>query len=594
MATELFFGSALAQISRGRNDLNKVGSNIGWRALEFKLSSGSSANSTTTVNTVAGPTDGLETRASATVYYEWISPPVSSSVTVAGSITFNICANESAAQANATVSVVLESVDTTGSIKSTIIDSSFVTELGTANAKRTWSATPTSTVVNKAERLRARVYFDDAGTMGSGRTATFTFNGTLANVGDSNITLTEDINFMILAGGDKDIGFDNSTGFNGTVRSFAIDSNGKIYVGGDFTSYKGTTANRIIRLNPDGSKDTGFDNSTGFSGTRVRKIVIDSNGKIYAVGNFTSYKGVTENRIIRLNADGTKDTGFDNSTGFNGEVMDIAIDSNGKIYLVGWFTQYKGDSASGIIRLNPDGTKDTGFDNSTGFTSGGTLIVSSLAIDANGKIYVGGNFTSYKGTSAISIIRLNPDGTKDTGFDNSTGANASVDVFAIDSNGKIYAGGAFTAYKGVTANYIIRLNPDGTKDTGFDNDTAFDSSVTSIQLDSNGKIYAGGVFTSYKGVTENYIIRLNPDGTEDVGFDNTTGFGAPVNVIVIDSNGKIYVGGDFTSYKGTTANYIIRLYSEPPGHQTFYLTNTASTVDQSRIELLASTTRGTI
>jgi uncharacterized delta-60 repeat protein len=180
-------------------------------------------------------------------------------------------------------------------------------------------------------------------------------------------------------------------------------------------------------------------------------------------------------------------------------------------------------------------------------------------MDSNGKIYVGGGYSTYKGVSANEIIRLNPDGSKDTEFDNSTGFNAGVQHISIDSNGKIYVGGEFTTYKGVSANHIIRLNPDGSKDTGFDNSTGFNPSVFAISIDSNGKIYVGGAFSTYKGVSANDIIRLNPDGSKDTGFDNSTGFNFGVFAISIDSNGKIYAGGNFTTYKGVSAIRIIRL-----------------------------------
>jgi len=111
-------------------------------------------------------------------------------------------------------------------------------------------------------------------------------------------------------------------------------------------------------------------------------------------------------------------------------------------------------------------------------------------------------------------------GSKDTEFDNSTGFGAtSVTTITIDSNGKIYVGGSFTTYKGVEANYIIRLNPDGSKDTGFDNSTSFNGAVYDITIDSNGKIYVGGLFTTYKGVEANRIIRLD---TAFIPFISTT------------------------------------------------------------------------
>ncbi|MFN9960429.1 MAG: delta-60 repeat domain-containing protein, partial [bacterium] len=98
---------------------------------------------------------------------------------------------------------------------------------------------------------------------------------------------------------------------------------------------------------------------------------------------------------------------------------------------------------------------------------------------------------------------------KDTSFDNTTGFNGNVYDIQFDSVGKIYVGGAFLAYKGVSNNYIIKLNTNGTKDTSFDNTTGFNGNVYDIQFDSVGKIYVGGAFLAYKGVSNNYIIKLN-------------------------------------------------------------------------------------
>ena len=87
-------------------------------------------------------------------------------------------------------------------------------------------------------------------------------------------------------------------GFNGTVSAIATQTDGKILVGGSFTSYKGVTENRIIRLNSDGTKDNSFNTGTGFDAT-VYTIEIQADGKILVGGNFSSYNGDLENFIIR-------------------------------------------------------------------------------------------------------------------------------------------------------------------------------------------------------------------------------------------------------------------------------------------------------
>ena len=332
--------------------------------------------------------------------------------------------------------------------------------------------------------------------------------------------------------------FDNTIGFDSFVQSIGLQSDGKILVGGNFTTYKGVSANRIIRLNSDGSKDLTFDNSIGFN-SQVNAITIQSDGKILVGGSFSQYKGVTANRIIRLNSDGTKDLTFDNSVGFNNNVNSISIQSDGKILVGGNFTTYKGVSANRIIRLNSDGSKDLTFDNSIGFDS----FVNTIVIQSDGKILVGGNFTTYKGVTANNIIRLNSDGTKDLTFDNSIGFTANVNSISIQSDGKILVGGAFSTYKGVSANQIIRLNSDGSKDITFDNSVAFNGAVSKIIIQSDGQILVGGSFTTYRLFINNNIIRLNSVGSS-TSLLNLDGF---LKTIIYDSNNNVFYGTTNTS-----------------------------------------------
>jgi len=372
--------------------------------------------------------------------------------------------------------------------------------------------------------------------------------------------------------------FNNSIGFNGAVLSIAIQSDGKILCGGNFSSYKGLTENFIIRLNSDGTKDVTFDNSVGFN-AGINSIAVQLNGKIVVGGSFTLYKGVSENRIIRLNSDGTKDITFDNSVGFNNTVVSIAIQSDGKIVCGGTFTAYKGLTENRIIRLNSDGTKDVIFDNSVGFNGG----VISIAIQLDGKIVVGGSFTLYKGVSANRIIRLNSDATKDVIFDNSVGFNGQVNSISIQTDGKIVCVGSFTTYKGLTENCIIRLNSDATKDITFDNSIGFGSAVQSLAIQLDGKILCGGFFVTYKGLTEIRIIRLNSDGTKDVTFDNSIGFNNAVFSIAIQSNGEILCGGVFGTYKGYVNNRIINLQSNGFSASTLSLNTSFNNIEFNTI-----------
>ena len=337
--------------------------------------------------------------------------------------------------------------------------------------------------------------------------------------------------------GTRDTSFTIGTGFNtGSVYGVPIQSDGKIVVGGTFTAYNGTAQNYITRLNSDGTRDTSFTIGTGFNNL-TRAIAIQSDGKIVAVGSFTSYNGTVQNRITRLNSDGTRDTSFTIGTGFNlGQINSVAIQSDGKIVVGGaQFTHYNNTAQNRITRLNSDGTRDTSFTIGTGFGSA-TPNVIKIIIQPDGKILVGGRFSSYNGTSQNSIARLNSNGTIDTSFTTGTGMSAgNVVSLAIQSNGKIVVGGTFTDYNGVTnQNYIIRLNVDGTLDDTFLAYPGFNNVISILRVESDDKILAGGTFTSFQGVGQYSMIRLNADGTQDTSFTIGYSLESSSNVIALN------------------------------------------------------------
>ena len=201
-------------------------------------------------------------------------------------------------------------------------------------------------------------------------------------------------------------GFIYANGFNANVEEVFIGTNNSIYVGGLFATYNGITANRIIRLNTNGTIDTSFNSGTGFTES-VQGIYEQADGKLLLVGNFTSYNGVTANGIIRLNTDGTIDNTFNSGTGFNNTVGDIKCQSNGKYIVVGNFTSYNGVTANGIIRLNTDGTIDNTFNSGTGFNG----FVFEVGILSDDSIICGGGFiTDYNGFNVKNIAKLGING----------------------------------------------------------------------------------------------------------------------------------------------------------------------------------------
>ncbi len=357
--------------------------------------------------------------------------------------------------------------------------------------------------------------------------------------------------------GSVDAGFTPGTGANNTIYTTKIQSDGKIIIGGAFTTFNGTSRNDIASLNNDGSLDAGFNPGTGANNT-IRSTAIQSDGKIIIGGLLTAYNGTTANKIARLNADGSLDAGFNTGTGANNTIFSTAIQSDGKILIGGLSTTYNGMAVNYIDRLNADGSLDAGFNAGTGANN----IIYTTALQSDGKIIIGGDFTKYNGTSKSKIARLNSDGSVDASFNPGIGANNSIRTIAIQNDGKILIGGVFTSYNGTVINRIARLNSDGSLDAGFNTGTGASSTVYTISIQTDGKVIIGGALISYNGTALNNIARLNTNGSLDAGFTLGTGSGTTIYTTAIQSDGKIIIGGAFTSYNGATINRIARLNSD--------------------------------
>ena len=370
--------------------------------------------------------------------------------------------------------------------------------------------------------------------------------------------------------GDLDITFNPGTAVNGWFNTTAVQSDGKIIIGGYFSSYNGTSRNNISRLNADGSLDPSFNSGAvanrDISDLRmvsVDDIAVQADGKIIIGGYFTSYNGTPLNHIARLNADGSLDATFNPGTGANEWVGNITLQTDGKIIIGGWFTSFNGTSRSGMARLNADGSLDETFNPGIGVNN----TVWTTAVQADGKIIIGGFFTYYNGTPLNHIARLNADGSLDATFNPGTGASSTVYTTALQADGKIIIGGAFTSYNGTNRNRIARLNTDGSLDATFNpgrgarKRRAFllKGYVQTTTIQADGKIIIGGEFNSYNGSYRNRIARLNADGSLDETFNPGTGVNNTVRTTALQADGKIIIGGYFTSYNGTTINRIARL-----------------------------------
>ena len=135
---------------------------------------------------------------------------------------------------------------------------------------------------------------------------------------------------LIMTLNDPSFCYNIETGFNADPEIIKQQADGKLVIGGYYTTYQGVSANRIVRLNTDFSIDDTFVYGTGFN-AEVNNVAIQSDGKILVGGNFTTYNGTSRNRIIRLNTDGSIDTSFVIGIGFNSTVNTIELQSDGNM-----------------------------------------------------------------------------------------------------------------------------------------------------------------------------------------------------------------------------------------------------------------------
>lgn len=370
--------------------------------------------------------------------------------------------------------------------------------------------------------------------------------------------------------GTLDPTFIQEIGAVNTIKTIVTQNDGKTIVGGIFS--KG-----IARLNSDGSVDPSFNIGTGADST-VSVVYLQTDGKLIVGGNFTSFNGIAANMIVRLNSNGSVDTDFLIGTGFHsstssswnlGSVNAITQQSDGKIFVGGYFDDCNGVPVNNLVRLNANGVLDLTFDPGTGPDGS----VNCMAVQTDGRLVIGGRFFSYnsdEGFTHAFLARIASNGSLDTLFSNTINIgplNVSyVSTITIQQDGKLIVGGNFDNFNVSNAKRIVRLNTDGTLDPAFIVNAIspliyFNVRATTVQ--SDGKIIVGGTASEWSSDTINRIVRLDTDGSVDATF--TTGSGVnlgDVYALAIQNDGKLLIGGDFNAYNGTTRDGIARLENE--------------------------------
>jgi len=407
--------------------------------------------------------------------------------------------------------------------------------------------------------------------------ASFYFNVTLSNPANAVLGTLTNAQVQILDAesynrppGSPDTGFD-ADGMNAGVSSLALNSSGQIIAGGSFTEVGTTPRNRIARLNTDGTLDTGFLSGLSGANAAVNAVVCQTDNRILIGGAFTTIDDVNRFFIARLMTDGTPDTSFNPASGpdnvVNAVAETFAVSGTNlvrKIYIGGAFFKFDNNSSPGVERLNNNGAVDFSFNVGSGADGPVFTIAAYPTNSINwGKILVGGAFGNFNGTTVSNLVRLNSDGSVDTNFVAvlGSGASSTIRALAIQLDGAILVGGSFTNFNGTVANYITRLNSDGTVDTNFSAAASANGAVEAIVVQPDNRILVSGQFTLFNGVTRNHITRLLPTGATDLAINFGLGANGDIDTMVFQPNdGMIVLGGAFNQYNGQSYENIVRIY----------------------------------
>ncbi len=337
------------------------------------------------------------------------------------------------------------------------------------------------------------------------------------------------------------------------IRCFAVQSDGKIVIGGGFENVNKLESKRIARLNADGTFDKNFVASVN---SVLYGMAAHEDGRIILAGDFTDVSGQACKSIARLTSDGSLDPTFKLWTDTEGTLRSVLVQRDGKIVIAGHFTKYHGVKKNRIARLKENGDLDDTF------KAGANGVIWTMVLQSDKKILLGGDFTQVDAAKRPRIARLNPDGDLDKNFDPGSGANGWVYAIAVQDDGRIVIGGDFTEFYGRPRNRIARLEEDGSLDATFNPGAGPDSGIRALAVQSDQKILLGGVFKYFNDTPLSHIARLNVNGTLDASFNPGTGFNDTVRALTISEDRKILVAGHFTNYNGVASSRIARLRGE--------------------------------
>lgn len=257
------------------------------------------------------------------------------------------------------------------------------------------------------------------------------------------------------ADGSVDTSFNPGAGPNNELRALALQPDGSVLIGGRFTSVAGQSRGRVARLDTTGSLDATFGSGLAGASGNVRTLALQPDGRVLIGGDFTSVNGSNRVRLARLNTDGSLDTAFDPGAGASAQVRSLAVLADGRVLAGGEFFVFNGTNRAYLARLWPNGSLDLSFN--AGWLDGP---VRAVAVDGSGDVWIGGGFREIHPFQRRYVARLRPGGAVHPDFNPRDAFNDEVFALLLSPDGRVFLGGQFTPSPGMPWGRVARVFAD--------------------------------------------------------------------------------------------------------------------------------------
>ncbi len=355
-----------------------------------------------------------------------------------------------------------------------------------------------------------------------------------------------------------------NTAANNYVQCIFRSQDGSYYVGGNFTNFNGyATDYKVIKLNSDGTINNTW--SAGipdyiYNWTVVYAIAEGPDGGIY-IGGQVNFTGTDDAHIVKLDPNtGAIDPTF-NAPKFDDKsaIFAIAVQPDGKVVIGGDFTL----PVDSFLRLNANGSVDSAFAANIGASA--VNGVEDLVLLSDGSIIIVGAFSTFNGNPASGICKVNSNGIFDTTFATNAGTGFNGAAYSIKqylNTNSVVIGGAFSTYNGVASQKVIKITSTGTIAPGWSNTNTINNTVFAVEVQSDGQIFAGGFVTLINGNPAEELFRMTANGAIEPTF---TPIFAIANIITLNYNpvdNVLFAGGQFTNCNGISVGNIAALAVE--------------------------------